>query len=143
MTAPSGVGKSTHAKNWRTLLGERCHIVNGDKPLLRRTDGAFLAYDSPFHGKEGWHETTSVPLGAILFLERGERNEITPLTPSEAFPLLYTATLPPQDERGLALLLPLLSDLLSRVALYRLSCTKDVSAAALAYHTLFQKETEE
>ncbi len=143
VTAPSGVGKSTHAANWRTLLGERCRIVNGDKPLVRRTDDGFLAYGSPFSGKEGWHENTSVPLRALLFLERGERNEITAITPSAAFPHLFAATLPPGDEGGLALLLPLLSDLLSHVALFRLICTKDVSAAALAYETLFRKETAE
>lgn len=141
VTAPSGVGKSTHAANWRTLLGERCVIVNGDKPLVRREGDDFLAYGSPFAGKEGWHTNTAVPLRALLFLTRGERNRMTPLTPSDAFPRLFAATLPPEDECGLALLLPLLSGLLSRVTLYEITCTEDVSAAALAYETLFRKET--
>ena len=144
ITAPSGVGKSTHAALWRELLGERCRIINGDKPLVRRADGGgFLAYGSPFAGKEGWHENTSVPLSAILFLERSERDAIVPLSPSEAFPLLFASTLPPKDEKTLALLLPLLSELLSGVSLYKLSCTKNPSAAALAYHTLYRKESQE
>ena len=34
-TAPSGTGKSTHARLWRELLGGRVRMINDDKPLLR------------------------------------------------------------------------------------------------------------
>lgn len=140
--APSGVGKSTHAARWRELLGERCRIVNGDKPLVRRAeDGRFLAYGTPFCGKEGWQENTSVPLTALLFLERGDTDEIAPLAPEEAFPLLYAASLPPKDKAGLGLLLPLLSELLAHTRLYRVRCTPQLSAAALSYRTIFAKES--
>ncbi len=142
LVAPSGVGKSTHAALWCDLLRDRCEIVNGDKPLVRRAeDGRFLAYGTPFCGKEGWQKNTAVPLDAILFLERGERDRIAPITPEEAFPLLYAATLPPRDEATLRLLLPLLSELTSSARLYRVRCTKNPSAAELCYRTIFEKES--
>ncbi|MBQ2719646.1 MAG: hypothetical protein IJF73_06220 [Clostridia bacterium] len=142
VTAPSGVGKSTHAALWKELLGERCEIVNGDKPLIRRgEDGRFYGYGTPFCGKEGWQRNTAVPLTAIVLLERGAHDEVVPTSPAEAFPLLYAATLPPRDEAGLRLLLPLLSSLAASVRLYRARCTPRPSAAALCYRTIFEKES--
>lgn len=34
-TARRGTGKSTHARLWRELLGDRAVMVNDDKPLIR------------------------------------------------------------------------------------------------------------
>lgn len=140
-TAPSGVGKSTHVSLWRELLGDRCTVVNGDKPILRRgADGRFWGYGTPLCGKEGWHANTSVPLSALFFLERGEEDRVTPITASEAFPALYTAALAPESQKELSLLLPLLSGLLSSVSLFRLTCTPRQSAARLAIQAVFTED---
>lgn len=49
--APSGTGKSTHARLWRELLGERALMVNDDKPLVRVAHGGAIAYGTPWDGK--------------------------------------------------------------------------------------------
>ena len=38
--APSGTGKSTHARLWRETFGDRVVMVNDDKPLLKIAEGA-------------------------------------------------------------------------------------------------------
>ena len=139
--APSGVGKSTHVALWEDLLGDGCRILNGDKPLIRRgEDGRFLGYGTPFCGKEDRQENASAPLEVIFFLERGDVDAVTPLTESEAFPLLYGAALSPKDADEAALLLPLLSELLSTTRLYRLTCTPRPEAARLAIQTVLSEE---
>lgn len=141
VTAPSGTGKSTHLALWRQLLGDRLTVVNGDKPLLRRAPGGgFLGYGTPFCGKEGWHTNTAVPVRHLLLLERGDRDCITPLTPEEAFPSLFRATLPPEDEDALSLTLPLLHDFLSSVKLLRAEVTMNLTAAEAAFRAVFGKE---
>ncbi len=141
VAARSGVGKSTHAALWRELLGDGCEILNGDKPLLRRdAGGRFYGYGTPFAGKEGWHKNASVPVRALLLLERGSEDRLTPVTPAEAFPALYAATLAPESEETAALLLPLLSEFLGTVHIFRASVTPRLSAAEAAYRTIFRKE---
>ena len=136
-SAPSGVGKSTHIAHWCDILGQRCRVINGDKPILRRgRDGDFLGYGTPFCGKEDWQENSSVPLRTLCFLERGTENRVTPMTSAEAFPLLFAAVPAPESEGELALLLPLLSDFLSHLALYRITCTERPEAARLAIEAL-------
>lgn len=139
--APSGVGKSTHAALWRELLGERLRVINGDKPLFRRReDGRFFGYGAPLSGKEGWQENTAVPIEALVFLSRAERDSITPLTAEAAFPLLYPALQPPSSEGEVAALLPLAAALLSSARLYSAAVTKERSAALVTFHTVFPKE---
>ena len=50
-TAPSGTGKSTHARLWRELLGDKVIMVNDDKPIVRLIDGEFYVYGTPWNGK--------------------------------------------------------------------------------------------
>ena len=43
-TAQSGTGKSTHARLWREMLGDRAVMINDDKPIIRYVDGDFYVY---------------------------------------------------------------------------------------------------
>ena len=139
--AGSGVGKSTHVALWRDLLSERVRIINGDKPLLRRREDAlFWGYGTPLAGKEGWQENAAAPVRAILFLSRATEDCIRPLTAAEAFPLLYAAIPSAENTDRLSALLPLTSALLSSVRLFSVGVTPRISAAELAYRTIFQKE---
>ena len=45
-TARSGTGKSTHARLWRELLGDRAIMVNDDEPLIRISDTSTIIYGS-------------------------------------------------------------------------------------------------
>ena len=46
-TAPSGTGKSTHARLWREAFGDRVWMINDDKPLIQVQDGKAMVYGSP------------------------------------------------------------------------------------------------
>ena len=50
-TAPSGTGKSTHAKLWRERFNDRVIIINDDKPLLAFNDNGIIAHGSPWPEK--------------------------------------------------------------------------------------------
>ena len=69
-TAPSGTGKSTHARLWRELLGDRVVMINDDKPLLRVTEEGVTVYGTPFRGKHGLggDEQRSVKLDSLVAL---------------------------------------------------------------------------
>jgi hypothetical protein len=135
--APSGVGKSTHLARWRDLLGDGCTVINGDKPLVWVRNGMAYGYGAPLSGKEGWQTNTSTPITDLLFLSRGERDEILPITAAEAFPLVHRAVLAPRDGEILARLLPLSSLLVTGAACYRARVTPDISAAEAAYRAIF------
>ena len=81
--APSGTGKTTHARLWQQQLGPKAHFINGDKPVLRVLDGTFFACGTPWNGKEGLGANLVCPVGGICFLERGTENRIRRLAPAE------------------------------------------------------------
>ncbi len=132
--APSGTGKSTHAALWLKYFGERARIINGDKPILRRDGEFFFAYGTPWCGKEGLNENDRSPLAAICFLERGKENRIVKLDSSESVGLLFPQILMPESETDVAMLFPLLSDLLGSVGCYRLTCDISEEAVMVAYN---------
>ena len=133
-TAKSGTGKSTHARLWRNLMGERAVMVNDDKPLIRVTEDEAIVYGTPWDGKHRLSSNIAVPLKAICILERAEENHIVPITKSEALPMLIRQAYRPADPVALAKTLTLIDRL--NVRLYRLSCNMDISAAVLSYNTM-------
>ena len=133
--APSGTGKSTHARLWRRLLGARAVMIDDDKPLLRVGDEARV-YGTPWNGKHRLGGPRSAPLAAICFLTRAPENEIRPLRPAEAWPLLLSQAYRPEDPEALRKTLLLLDRLAARIPCYRLACNMDLSAAALAFYAM-------
>ena len=51
VTARSGVGKSTHVKLLKELLGDELMYINDDKPLLEVKDNITI-FSNPWNGKE-------------------------------------------------------------------------------------------
>jgi hypothetical protein len=134
--AKSGAGKSTHARLWRELLGERAVMVNDDKPLLRLADGGAVACGTPWDGKHRLSANTSVPLKAVCILERAARNAIRPVTAAEAYPLLLQQTYRPMDAAALAKTLALVDRLAASVSFWRLGCNMEPEAAQIAYEAM-------
>ena len=50
-SAVSGTGKSTHTALWRRHFGNRVTMINDDKPVIRKCDGKFYVYGTPWMGK--------------------------------------------------------------------------------------------
>ena len=134
--ARSGTGKSTHIALWRKALGEKVHIINGDKPIFRYINGDLLAYGTPWCGKEGWHKNTSAKLKAICFLERGEENSIDPISPSDSSGRMLRQILMPSEPQGAIKTLELVDRMLKDVPLWLLKCNISEESAILAFNTM-------
>ena len=129
-SAPSGVGKSTHADLWRTHLGAA--ILNGDRAALRQTGQGWTAYGCPYAGTSGIYCNDSAPLTALVVLQQGPRNTLRPLSAAEAFRHLYPeVSVHHWDAAFVAAAIDLCVDLVTRVPVYLLECLPDKDAALL------------
>ncbi|MBQ2537379.1 MAG: hypothetical protein II550_02750, partial [Ruminococcus sp.] len=91
-SADSGVGKSTHTRLWLDAFGDEVHIMNDDKPVIRIYDDKILACGTPFDGGSGIALNETYPLGAIIFVERGEENSVRVPSDKEVIQKLYFQT---------------------------------------------------
>lgn len=143
-TAPSGTGKSTHARLWRELLKDHDVVmVNDDKPFLKVEKGGVTAYGSPWMGKERIGCNMSAPVEAICSISQGTKNVIREATPYEMYPIFYEQSLRPLDKAGTENYLHTLDVLTRSVRLYKLECDISVEAARLSYETMAGKFSRE
>lgn len=140
-SAPSGTGKSTHTGLWREAFGmERVQMLNDDKPALRRENGIWYAYGTPWSGKTGQNLNIKVPVAGICMLSRGEKNAIAPFTGVSAIHALLEQTVrPPRADRR-ARLLELLNQLFEDVPIWKMQCTISEDAARMAYEAMRPKK---
>lgn len=135
-TAHSGTGKSTHARLWKQVLGDRALIVNDDKPFLQLDEQGVLLHGSPWSGKHGLDCNVCFPLKGICLLERGTQNRIRRISPEEALPMLLQETclnMQPDSEEAF---LRLAGQLSRSVPLWKMACTKDPQAAVMAWEAM-------
>lgn len=135
-TAKSGMGKSTHTRLWRELLGKRAVMVNDDKPLIRITEEGPVIYGTPWNGKHRLGSNLQVPLKALCILEQAPKNSIEPICWDDAYPMLLQQTYRPADIDAMRRTLVLLDRLAGEVPLWRMKCNMDIEAAQLAYDTM-------
>ncbi len=138
--AKSGTGKSTHIALWQKVFGEdKVRIINGDKPIVRFINGEFIAYGTPWCGKEGLAVNDSVPLRALCFIERSPTNSIERIPASDAVLRVFHQILTPRDAETVDALFPLLDETLKRVPCYLLKCNMNSEAAVVAYNGMNNK----
>ena len=140
----SGIGKSTHTGLWQQTFGDKVKLFNDDKPALRRLDGEWYAYGTPWSGKHGININMKVPIAGICFLKRGDQNKIRRLSPMEALPQVLAQTLRRfKDADRLSLMLSHVDKLVKEVPIYELYNRPEPEAARLSYETMRQgaKET--
>ena len=120
ITAPSGYGKTTQARL-------------GDNPIVRKEGEGFVAYGTPFCGKEGYQVNIGVPLRGFCYLKHGETNSIRRMDSTVAFAQLlreyqcrFTAE---YQERHMELL----QQFVETVPIYVLTCNLDGQAPIVAY----------
>ena len=139
----SGIGKSTHTGLWQQTFGDKVKLFNDDKPALRRLDGTWYAYGTPWSGKHGININMKVPVAGICFLKRGDENKIRRLSPIEALPQVLTQTLRKfKDAERLSLMLALVDKLVKEVPMYELYNRPEPEAARLSYETMRQGAKE-
>lgn len=142
-SADSGTGKSTHTGLWLKLFGDRAYLLNDDKPALRRQDGIWYAYGTPWSGKYDLSRNTRAVLGGICCLRRGGKNAISPFSGTKAIFNLLEQTIRPPDAQLRSKILEHLDGLITNVPIWQMECNMDLSAAVMAYEAMSGKKYEE
>ena len=138
-SAKSGTGKSTHTSLWFDNF-RGSYILNDDTPIISLgKDGIFYISGTPWAGTTGINKNATVPLKAIVFLERGKENEITPLTPVEAMKPFFEGIRTPLTDNMFSKVLDTLNKLFINVSVYKLKCNMDPEAAIVARDAIFGK----
>ena len=131
--ALSGTGKSTHARLWRDMYGDRVTMINDDKPFIRIGEDEVRVYGSPWNGKHHLSTNTSVPVKAICLLTRDTFNHIEKISAEDAFSVLFQQSYRPKDPVKLAKTMDLIIRMTGKVSLYRLGCNMNPEAASVSY----------
>ncbi len=121
-SAPSGTGKTTQATLWERYRGTR--VVNGDKSLLAKDDGRWMAHGWPVCGSSQVCHNENLPIRAIVMLSQAKENTIKRLSPFQAFSQIYsqiTINFWNRDAQQRAM--DLIEDLVSSIPVYHLACT--------------------
>lgn len=132
-TAPSGTGKSTHARMWRETFGDRVVMVNDDKPLLKFTESGVYAYGTPWDGKHHLSTNKCAKLAGICFLHQAEENNIKKIGSQESVSLLMNQIYRPRNMEGMLKTMEYVDRLIREVPMYSMGCTISKEAAEMAY----------
>lgn len=142
-SADSGVGKSTHTRQWQKVFGEKAQVFNDDKPALRKLDGVWYAYGTPWCGKDGINQNKKVPVAGICFLKQAEENRITPLSPVEAmFKIIAQTRRKFAKTETLDRMLALVDRLARDIPIFELENRPEPEAAKLSYETMLRAAQE-
>lgn len=121
-SAPSETGKTTQAGLWEKYRGSR--TVNGDRALLGKTGGRWMAQGWPVCGTSEVCENEAIPVRAIVMLSQAEDNHAMVLKAGRAFPLVYSQiTVNKWNTEAHIHTLDLIEDLLASVPVIHLGCT--------------------
>ena len=132
-TAKSGTGKSTHARLWRELLGEKAVMVNDDKPLISVRECGIIVYGTPWNGKHRLGQNISAPLKAIVYLTRSKENKIEPFAKADIFPVIFKQAYYSKNPERLMKILKMENEIMRLVECYKLGCNMNPDAAVTAW----------
>ena len=143
LSGPCGMGKSTHTRLWQETFGEGVHLFNDDKPALRRVDGRWFAYGTPWAGKHGLNINMKVPLAGICFLKQAEENRIRRLDTRETVAnILAQTTRRAAKQETMLLLLDQVDKLVLEIPVFELENRPEPAAAILSHDTMLRKAKE-
>ena len=139
LCAHSGVGKTTHLTRWKSFLGDRMTVVNGDKPIIRFMDGVPVAYGTPWNGKENLGENTKTPIKHICFIERSSTNFAEKIGKNDGMTRIFNQVyMPRTNPPATAKTLELVDRLLETCELWIIHCNMDRDAGEIAYNNIFK-----
>jgi hypothetical protein len=121
----SGAGKSTLTRLWNQA-GD-VEILSDDRTIVRRKDGDYWIYGTPWHGEAKFGSPLSVKLDRIYFIQHGAANSARTIRGAEPVQNLLTCSFPPYwDSDGMEFTLDLFSDLTATVPCYELFVKPDM-----------------
>lgn len=118
----SGAGKSTTARLWHKH--SKAIVLNDDRIIVRKFNGKFLIYGSPWHGEFSDYldsRIESAPLKKLFFIHHSSKNIARQVSEKKAFSLLYPALFPTfWDKECLENIVSFCQDLVKDVPCYSL-----------------------
>ena len=124
ISAPSGTGKTTHARMWRDL--KHALIINGDRAACIKEEGKWIGYGLPWSGTSGEQINRSVPITAMVIIEQAEINSVKRLDGVEAYMSALSNLLYPSWDKELTeKALDFNDDFVSHIPVLKLSCRPD------------------
>ena len=137
-TAQSGTGKSTQADLWKKY--EDADIYNGDRTIIRKIDGKYYGFGSPYAGSSGIYRNESAPIKAIVVIEQGPDNVIRRLHGREAFlPLFRETLMNTWNKEYMEKMTDLLMDAVCQIPVYHLFCRPDQDAVNTVKNEILQE----
>ena len=140
-SADSGVGKTTHTKLWQKVFGNEVKIINDDKPLIRKIDGQWMVFGTPWSGDSDENLNVSVPVGGIIFISRAQTNKIRRLElyKDEIAQLFLEQTIRAREPEQAMAVLENADDLLKSVPVFFLECNTSTDAVMTAYKAIIEE----
>ncbi len=142
-SGPSGIGKSTHTGQWLKEFSEGTRIINDDKPPLRKIEGVWYAYGSPWCGKNNVQVNTKVPLAGICFLKQSEENSIRRLSSKQALSRILAQTIHRFSiTENMDLMMQILNKLIAEIPIFEMENYPGPESAQLSYATMTEAAEE-
>ncbi len=118
----SGQGKSTMARQWK----DRGVLLNDDRMVIRKREGQYWIYGTPWHGELPDVSPGGVPLDKVFLLRHGDENRVQPVRGAGAVGKLLARCFPPLwDAEGMRFTLDFLGGLVEQCPVYELSFVPD------------------
>lgn len=137
-TAPSGTGKSTQAELWKNYTG--AEILNGDRAALRKRNGIWEAWGSPYAGSSGIYRNETAPVSALVVLRQANENRIHRVSSAEAMRFIYPElTLHRWDSGFVSKAVDLFLDLIAQVPVFLLQCLPNEGAVRILETQLMER----
>ncbi len=131
----SGAGKSTQAALWERFRG--AEVLNGDRSVIRRRDGRFWGYGSPFCGSSGIYRPEGAPIRAVFFPQKSTQTACCRVGALQALRLLYPGlTVNSWDPEFMRVVTEQLSAFAQEVPVFVLQCRPDETAVEAAERAL-------
>ena len=138
-SAPSETGKSTQAGLWERYRGSE--TVNGDRALLRKIDGRWIACGWPVCGTSEICHLKDTPIHAVVMLRQGKENHVERLSPVQGFAQLYSQITVNQWNRDFVQrTAELIEDLVVHVPVWQLTCNISENAVRCLETVLFPED---
>src|SRR3989338_1475928 len=120
----SGAGKSTLSQIAGRNKG--VHVLNDDRIAVRKKQGRFYVYGTPWHGTAEIVSPEKAPLSGLFFLKKDAKNSLQRLSISDAVSRLFKCLFPPfWDREGLTSTLKICEDTATAVPSFEFGFTPD------------------
>ena len=135
ISAPSGIGKTTHARLWRDE--KNALVINGDNSCCFKEDGVWKGFGIPWSGTSGEQINRKVRIVAAVVLERADKNRAYPLNVYDAFCNLQSLVhYPSWDMKKSERAIDLFNEFLNDIPVFKLECRPDAEAVETLFKTL-------